>query len=229
MSVPYYMIKGCSDMELRALAVVYGLPSIESSGVVAVPTDTIYGLACLAEDAKAVKKLYSIKGRDETKPVSICVSKIADIYRYANVTCSMDMLSELLPGPVTVVFNRIDSLDINPESELIGIRIPDNGFICHLVEVCGGVLALTSANRSGDTSNIRVLDFREIWDELDGVFDGGELGGKEKNRRGSSIIDLSCEGYFRVLREGMDYDRTREILGKYSLLDVDVFYDGINR
>jgi len=54
-------------------------------GVVAVPTDTIYGIACLVQNDSAVERVYAIKGRDPLKPIAICVSDVLDVYRYKNV------------------------------------------------------------------------------------------------------------------------------------------------
>ena len=103
--------------------------------VIAVPTDTIYGLACLAQSRKAVDLIYQIKGRDEHKPVAICVSSIEHIFTYAHVTVPRALLHALLPGAVTVVFERTAQLnpELNPHTRLIGIRVPDHAFTTHLV------------------------------------------------------------------------------------------------
>ncbi|XP_061920076.1 yrdC domain-containing protein, mitochondrial isoform X3 [Entelurus aequoreus] len=90
--------------------------ALKDGHVVAVPTDTIYGLACLAQDAGAVRKIYDIKSRNEQKPLAICVGEIQDIYKYCKVKVKEELLGDLLPGPVTLVFERSEILnkELNP-------------------------------------------------------------------------------------------------------------------
>ena len=57
------------------------MASLQAGNVIAVPTDTVYGVAALAQDIKAVRKLYEIKGRNPNKPLPICVSKVQDLFR----------------------------------------------------------------------------------------------------------------------------------------------------
>jgi len=72
------------------------------------------------------------------------------------VTVSDELLRELLPGPITVVFQRTSALnaDLNPSSSTIGIRVPASGFVCDVARHCGEPLALTSANVSDQPSSL---------------------------------------------------------------------------
>ncbi|XP_061770979.1 yrdC domain-containing protein, mitochondrial isoform X2 [Nerophis ophidion] len=90
--------------------------ALKDGHVVAVPTDTIYGLACLAQNTGAVRKIYDIKSRNEQKPLAICVGEIQDIYKYCKVKVKEELLADLLPGPVTLVFERSEILnkELNP-------------------------------------------------------------------------------------------------------------------
>ncbi|XP_076592472.1 threonylcarbamoyl-AMP synthase isoform X1 [Chaetodon auriga] len=90
--------------------------ALKEGDLVAVPTDTIYGLACLAQNSEAVRKTYDVKGRDAQKPLAICVGEIQDIYKYCKVPVKEALLGDLLPGPVTLVFERSEALnaDLNP-------------------------------------------------------------------------------------------------------------------
>ena len=80
------------------------------------------------------------------------------ITRWAKTTISREILEELLPGQVTTVFERRDSLppSLNPDTSLVGVRIPDNDFIRQLVRECGYPIALTSANVSDTRSTLAV-------------------------------------------------------------------------
>ncbi|TRY92371.1 hypothetical protein DNTS_012359, partial [Danionella cerebrum] len=132
--------------------------ALKAGQVVAVPTDTIYGLACAAQNSAAVQKVYEIKGRNEQKPLAICLPEIQDIYRFCKVCVKDDLLRDLLPGPVTLVLERSPTLnpDLNPFTKLIGVRIPDHPFMRRLCQLCDEPLALTSANISEQTSTVAV-------------------------------------------------------------------------
>ncbi|XP_058503904.1 yrdC domain-containing protein, mitochondrial [Solea solea] len=192
--------------------------ALKEGHVVAVPTDTIYGLACLAQNSGAVKRIYGIKGRNGHKPLAICVGEIHDIYKYCKVKVKEELLGDLLPGPVTLVFERSEVLntDLNPFTSLVGVRIPDHAFIRRLCQMCGEPLALTSANISSHTSTVDVHEFQELWPKLAVVVDGGPIG--DQNRLGSTVVDLSVLGKYRVIRPGCAQSSTVDVLErKYGL------------
>ncbi|XP_013876703.1 threonylcarbamoyl-AMP synthase [Austrofundulus limnaeus] len=192
--------------------------ALKDSHVVAVPTDTIYGLACLAQNSEAVRKIYDVKGRNEHKPLAICVGEIQEIYKYCKVKVKEGLLGDLLPGPVTLVFERSEALnaDLNPFTSLVGVRIPDHNFMRRLCQMCGEPLALTSANISSQTSTVDVHEFQELWPKLAVVVDGGPIG--DQNRLGSTVIDLSVLGKYRVIRPGCALSSTLDVLeSKYGL------------
>ncbi|KAI0233227.1 YrdC domain-containing protein, mitochondrial [Lamellibrachia satsuma] len=193
--------------------------SLRGNNVIAVPTDTIYGIAGLAQSSDAVRKIYNIKGRHLAKPISICVSCVADVAKWGRVTVSSQLLSELLPGPVTVVFERTLNLnpDLNPGTSLVGIRVPNHGFVQEICEKCAEPLALTSANISSEPSALAVKEFEALWPKLHTVFDGGKLGGTAESRKGSTVVDLSKPGLFTVIREGSAFHQTTIVLEKYGL------------
>uniref|UniRef100_A0A8C6KCX3 Threonylcarbamoyl-AMP synthase n=1 Tax=Nothobranchius furzeri TaxID=105023 RepID=A0A8C6KCX3_NOTFU len=87
--------------------------ALKDGHVVAVPTDTIYGLACLAQNSEAVQKIYNLKERNGVKPLAICVGEIQEIYKYCKVKVKGELLDDLLPGPVTLVFERSEALNTN--------------------------------------------------------------------------------------------------------------------
>lgn len=197
--------------------------SLKNGNVIALPTDTIYGVAALAQSTEAVKKLYQIKKRHEEKPVAICVGNVEDVYKWGKVTIGEDVLQDLLPGPVTLVFERTEALnpELNPTTQLVGIRIPDHEFVRQLSLACNEPLALTSANVSTvGQSSLRIEEFKDIWSKLDLILDGGVIGLTEHCRKGSTVVNLSVSGKFSIIREGSAYNQTISILGeKYGLED----------
>lgn len=191
--------------------------------VVALPTDTVYGLAALVQNRKAVQQLYTIKGRNCSKPIAICVAEIADVYRWGEVNVPSDLLEKLLPGPVTLCFQRKPELnpEFNPGAPLVGIRIPDHDLVR---EVCQQMkqmpLALTSANISSTSSTLEVGEFETLFPHLGAVFDGGKLGDTQEARDGSTVVDLSKEGSFKIIREGCANTKTVSILKQFGLQEL---------
>ncbi|VTJ52381.1 threonylcarbamoyl-AMP synthase isoform X2 [Marmota monax] len=179
---------------------------LRAGAVVAVPTDTLYGLACSASCSTALDAVYRLKGRSETKPLAVCLGRVADVYRYCQVRVPEELLKDLLPGPVTLVMERSEELnkDLNPFTPLVGIRIPDHAFMLDLAQMFGGPLALTSANLSSQASSLNVEDFQDLWPHLSLVIDGGPIGDGQSPecRLGSTVVDLSVSGKFGIIRPG---------------------------
>lgn len=198
--------------------------ALNSGHVISVPTDTLYGIAALAQNSTAVERIYKIKQRNSTKPLAICVSEVEDVYLWGKVTVPHSLLTSLLPGPVTLVFHRTSQLNptLNPETDLVGIRIPNEEFIRAVVRCCDSPLALTSANISTKASPLCVEEFSELWNKLHTVFDAGRIGGQDLEcREGSTIIDLSQPGTYRLIRRGIAFEQTTEILQRFNLSVID--------
>ena len=137
---------------------------LKDGGVIAVPTETVYGIAASAESSEAIERIYAIKGRNKDKPIAICLSDVSQIDTWANRTVGVELLKELLPGPVTTVFERRACLnaDLNPGNKLVGIRIPDFPILTQLVSQFGCPLALTSANVSNTRSTLAIEVTRHV-------------------------------------------------------------------
>ncbi|CAM6095848.1 unnamed protein product [Calypogeia fissa] len=193
--------------------------ALKRSQVIAVPTDTLYGFACDARSENAIQKIYNIKGRSATKPLAICVADVEDIELYGTVKhLPHGLLEALFPGPVTLILPRGDSslLDrsLNPGLPSIGVRIPDDHFIRSLCRTFRGALALTSANLSSQPSTVSVDEFRHLWTHCSFVFDAGLL---PPGRAGSTIVDLTLPGTFKIVRDGSALRETQEVLHSFGL------------
>lgn len=204
---------------------------LEKGGVIAVPTDTVYGLAAVVDNQIALDKIYKIKGRDPLKPLAVCLPKYEDVKNVA-ITDELhpSILSSLLPGPTTIILPRKPSLNpkLNPGLDNVGIRVPDNNFVMALSHVVGP-LALTSANRSGETSPISTREFEDLWPELDAVFDIGRLQNRsnvdsldeesQKQRLGSTVVDLSEAKSYKIIRLGCALNRTANVLNRLGYVN----------
>ncbi|KAK6936038.1 Threonylcarbamoyl-AMP synthase-like domain [Dillenia turbinata] len=195
------------------------IQALKDGKVIAVPTDTLYGFACDACSMEAVNRIYDIKGRKHTSPLAICVGDVLDIMRFAITDHLPDgLLDSLLPGPVTVVLRRGESSllekSLNLGLESIGVRVPDCDFIRVISRGSGSALALTSANLSGQPSSVSVKDFENLWQHCAYVYDGGVL---PSGRAGSTVVDLTNSGKYKILRPGSAKEETVAILERHSL------------
>lgn len=196
---------------------VSGNPSLENAkkqlsedGVIAFPTDTLFGIAAQISSESGYRRIYEIKGRSEAKPVAVCFSTIPQILQYLPALDRFrELLSRLLPGPVTLVVPRGKFIPehVNPNCETIGIRIPDNTISRLLSQA--EPLCLTSANKSGAKSAITSNDFADLHPLLDAIVET-ELGiPTSMSRAGSTVVelDLQAKTYF-IRRKGCAFDPT---------------------
>lgn len=212
----------CTDEHAVEIAATH----LRHGNVVALPTDTLYGLACDANDTKAIQRLYAIKERDEEKPVAVCVPNIAQLKYYSLASHLPDgLLTSLLPGAVTIILFKSHHLNnplLNNGIRKIGLRIPDCEFIQSVSAKFDAPIALTSANRSGECSTLNVHEFADLWDKLSAVFDGGHLGdvaNEMKQRCGSTVIDLSEPGFYRMIRDGSAMAHTLNVMRHFNIVE----------
>ncbi|KAK0424717.1 hypothetical protein QR680_008807 [Steinernema hermaphroditum] len=186
---------------------------LNNGGVVALPTDTVYGIASLLSHSD---KLYNIKRRNPEKPLGLFISDVEQVRKWGVQTVDMPTLRRLLPGPVTLVFDRSIRLPsaFNPATRKVGIRIPESKFVQELCARLEEPLAQTSANLSGSASPLSVQEFSGLWDELDLVIDAGAIGSEagDHKREGSTVVDLTLDGTYSIIRDGSARIPTEHIL-----------------
>ena len=175
---------------------------MRGGGLVAVPTETVYGLAGNGLDEKAVAEIYEVKGRPEVKPLSLMVHDAASMERYCeNVPPQAYTLAKKFwPGPLTIVMKAKPCVPeiVRAGGETVGLRCPDHPLTLELLEKSRVPFAAPSANPSGEPSPKNADSVLKYFDgKIDAVLDGGECGiGRE-----STLIDLSRMPY-RILRQG---------------------------
>ncbi|MDW7684371.1 MAG: L-threonylcarbamoyladenylate synthase [Bacillota bacterium] len=175
---------------------------LAEGGLVAFPTETVYGLGANALDAHAVEKIYTAKGRPGDNPLIVHVADTAQMMMLAkNIPPEAYCLAELFwPGPLTLVLEKKDIVPLSVTGGLdsVAIRVPDHPVALALLKEAALPVAAPSANLSGrpsPTTARHVLD--DLNGRIDAVLDGGSCGvGVE-----STVLDIR-DGRPRVLRPG---------------------------
>ena len=187
---------------------------IREGGLVAFPTETVYGLGGDALNPESSKKIYAAKGRPSDNPLIVHICRLSDLDAIVKeVPPQTGKLAELFwPGPLTMIFPKSELVPRETTGGLdtVAVRFPSNRIAQALIDASGGYIAAPSANRSGRPSPTLA---RYCMEDLDGrvemVIDGGQVGiGLE-----STIIDLT-EGRPTILRPGFITQKMlEEVLG----------------
>jgi L-threonylcarbamoyladenylate synthase len=176
--------------------------TLRSGGVVAIPTETVYGLAADVESAPAIARVYAIKGRPADHPLIVHAHDLAALQGYvAEITPAMRALAaRFWPGPLTVVVARGPRTPrtVTGGQDTVAVRVPDHALTRAILAAFGGAIAAPSANRFGRVSPTTAEHVRaELGLEVDAIVDGGPARvGVE-----STIVDLTS-AVPAVLRTG---------------------------
>ena len=198
-----------SEVDLAAAVAALG-----SGGLVAFPTETVYGLGADAANADAVARIFEVKGRPLGHPVIVHVAAAdaLDEWAVAIPPAARLLADECWPGPLTMILRRSARVPdvVTGGRDTVGLRVPDHPVARSLLEAFGGGVAAPSANRFGKVSPTTAGHvLADLGAEVDVILDGGPCHvGVE-----STIIDLTGE-WPEVLRPGgVGLERLIEILG----------------
>ncbi len=176
------------------------LEILQGGGVIAFPTDTVYGLGCRVDSSQSIDRIYQIKERDLAKAIPVLIGDVAHLARVSTGLggTARKLAARFWPGALTLVVPRNPELPANlSQLPTIGVRMPDHPFALALLR-SAGPLATTSANLSGLPSPVTARDvLNQLEDRVDLVIDGGSCPGGVP----STVVD--CTGVDpRILREG---------------------------
>lgn len=193
---------------------------IQRGGLVAFPTETVYGLGGDALNPRSSRKIYAAKGRPSDNPLIIHICRLEDIYRIVSrlPEAAVKIADAFWPGPLTMILPKAEIVPRETTGGLdtVAVRFPSHPVAQKLIAYSGGYIAAPSANLSGRPSPTLAKYVREDMDgRIDMIIDGGDVGiGLE-----STIIDMTSD-MPRILRPGYV---TREMLGKVlGKVDIDV-------
>ncbi len=203
--------------------------TLAEGGLVAFPTETVYGVAASALDECAVARMIKVKGRSNNKPLTLAIKSADEALDYAPDMCPLAqrLARRCWPGPITLVVDdshpeslvrRLPPLvqkAVSPENA-IGLRVPGHKVILDVMRMLAGPLALSSANRTGRPEATTANEVLEnMGDELDLVLDDGRC----RFGQPSSVVRVQGK-HFEVLRPGVVPQRTLQRLSSLMLLFV---------
>jgi L-threonylcarbamoyladenylate synthase len=186
-------------MFLRQDDVHLAIEKVQDNQIIGIPTETVYGLGVDPYSQIAIEKLFKIKERDDTKPISLLIHSFMEIHKL-NISTEIPEIVELYwPGPLTIVVEVNEPFlsgigTTNPNS--VGIRVPENVLAIELLKKTGP-LAVTSANISGRNESKNHIEAEKIFRASVAAY----LEGEAVYGDGSTVVDLRVEGG-KILRQG---------------------------
>jgi L-threonylcarbamoyladenylate synthase len=182
----------------------YIVSCLRKGGVVALPTDTFYGLAVDPVNLWAVEQIYQIKTRQKHKPLSLLISGVAQAYTLARDTDPMldKLADQFWPGPLTIIVRAGSKLPLRSTANTgnVALRVPDAEIPRKVVERFGLPITATSANLHNASECTNAACVRDqIGDRIPLIVDGGPTAYPQP----TTIVDLSLgPGRWEILREG---------------------------
>ena len=188
---------------IRQSQIDQAVECLRNGGLVAIPTETVYGLAADASNEAAVRKIFEAKGRPADHPLIVHIADMKDLSQWARdiPDYAFKLAEQYWPGPMTLILKKqahvLDS--VTGGQDTVGVRIPQHTVAQQLLKAFGGGLAAPSANKFGHISPTSAEHVQQhLSDVVDIILDGGNCGvGIE-----STIIDCSGDAP-RILRPGM--------------------------
>lgn len=196
---------------------------LRNGGLVAFPTETVYGLGANALDEEAAKKIYAAKGRPSDNPLIVHIANKADVQQIAvQIPDSFHAVAERFwPGPITLILNKDEKVPLGTTGGLqtVAIRMPNDEIALEMIRAGGGFIAAPSANTSGRPSPTSAQHVEnDLSGKIDMILDGGPVDiGVE-----STILDMTVEPPM-ILRPGaITKEMLEEVLGEISV-DATIF------
>ena len=173
---------------------------LKEGGLIAFPTETVFGFGVIFDNKESYEKLISVKRRPPEKPFTLMLSDVEDIEKYAYVDeRAKKLINKYMPGPFTIILKAKESLPsycVSSEGN-VGIRIPDYDLIRNLIRETGKPLLVPSANKSGESPLTKSDDVISIFDrEIDGI-----IIGESTSKVPSTIVLVDKD--IKVIREGL--------------------------
>ncbi|MCX8035290.1 MAG: L-threonylcarbamoyladenylate synthase [Candidatus Dojkabacteria bacterium] len=204
--------------DISYIYIDYTVEVITMGGLVAFPTETVYGLGANALNADAVRKIFHAKSRPIDNPLIVHIADIQELYKLArDVHKDVEKLvNKFWPGPLSVVLNKKDIVpdETTAFTETVAIRMPNHPIALELIKRSGVPIAAPSANLSGRPSPTKASHVIEDFNgKIDMIIDGGECTvGLE-----STVIDMRSKPYTILRPGGITFEQITEVLSDVRL------------
>jgi L-threonylcarbamoyladenylate synthase len=206
------------DQLKNTYEVFYAAKLLQEGGLVAFPTETVYGLGADATSSEAVSRIFQAKGRPADNPLIVHFADLAQVKEYVKEIppVAHTLLRKFSPGPLTLVMEHNGKLapEVTAGLPTVGIRIPNHPVALALLQQCEVPIAAPSANRSGRPSP---TEARHVWQDLNGqihvLLDGGATGiGVE-----STVVDVTKEVPVVLRPGGISVEELEKVVGEIEV------------
>jgi len=201
------------DIKLKILSknnLVEASEILKNDGILAFPTETVYGLGIVADKLENYNRLVKVKNRTPDKPFTLMFSNLNQVSKYLDLDeTSRKLIEKFMPGPITLVLKTKDkNEDMNSKKDtvpsyldlntgFIGIRMPDDKFVLNLIDKVSKPLLVPSCNKSGDEPCKNTDEVLKVFNnEIEAVIDGECANGIP-----STVVKIE-NGKIKILREG---------------------------
>lgn len=200
--------------------ILIGAEIIREGGLVAFPTETVYGLGADALNEEAVKKIYQAKGRPSDNPMIVHIARASDIGQLTPMLSGdvVNLIDNFWPGPLTLVVKKKDSVPKTTTGGLdtVAVRMPDNDIAIDLINHAGTPIAAPSANISGRPSPTRA---EHVIHDMDGKIDAIIRGEDCRVGIESTVLDMTGDNPM-ILRPGIiTAEQIEAAIGKEVYMD----------
>ena len=184
-------------------ALEQAITTLQQGGVIAFPTDTVYGIGASLEHPAALRRIYDLKGRSPDKPLPILIARLEILDKLSPDVDErlVDLAEQFWPGALTIVLPAADHLpaEVKAPDNTIGVRLPNHSIPLSIAERAGGAIATTSANLSGHDSAHSASEIRDAFGpDIELILDGGFA----PQENPSTVIRL-IDDHVVILREGV--------------------------
>ncbi|SRR5579884_107362 len=186
--------------------------ALRDGGVLAVPTDTVYGLICLYDCEPAIRRIFEMKGRPASNPLPVLMGSAAELPLVCREVPQQawGLIGEFWPGPLTIVLPAHPSLSpmITAGTGTVGVRVPKNQRLLEILETAALPVASTSANLSGTPPAEQQEDLGVMADLVDLVVPRDSSAGVP-----STVVDLTTSPVLIRRRGSVSVERVRQVMG----------------
>jgi len=186
---------------------------IRVGGVVAFPTDTVYGVGATPWLDSAIQRLYTVKARPDSKAIPLLLASAEHLEKVAVLVPSCAQVIDLFwPGALTLILPKTSSVsEMVSSGPSVAVRVPDLALAREIIEVSGGILAVTSANVSGRPSSVNATDvYEQLGESVELIIDGGPC----RHGISSTILDCTVSPPMLRRRGAVPEATLRSVLGR---------------